>query len=234
MQRSKRYVENSKKLTGNKVYTLQEAISLLKETGNCKFDETVELAFKLGVDPKHSDQQVRGTVVLPNGTGKTRSILVIADDPEKQKEATKAGADFVGFSDMIEKIQEGWFGFDILVATPGAMRDLSKLGRVLGPKGLMPTPKAGTVTEDIASSVDEIKKGKVAFKVDKTSNLHVVVGKVSFDEVKIQENISTVAKAVVKARPASAKGVYIKSCTLSSSMGLGIGLDTKESVFSNG
>lgn len=234
MQRSKRYVENSKKLDRNKLYAITEAVSLLKDTSNSKFDETVELAFNLGVDPKHADQLVRGTVILPNGTGKTRSVLVITDDPDKQKSAKDAGADFAGFSDMIEKIQDGWFGFDVLVATPGAMRDLSKLGRVLGPKGLMPTPKAGTVTEDVASAVDEIKKGKVEFKVDKTSNLHVIVGKVSFDEAKIQENIASVANAVVKAKPAAAKGVYIKSCTLSSSMGLGIALDTKESVFYNG
>lgn len=234
MQRSKRYVENSKKVDTNKAYALAEAISLLKETSNSKFDETVELAFNLGVDPKHSDQLVRGTVVLPNGTGKTRSILVVSEDPAKQKEAKDAGADFVGHTDMIDKIQDGWFDFDVLVATPGAMRDLSKLGRVLGPKGLMPTPKAGTVTDAIASSVDEIKKGKVVFKVDKTANVHVIVGKVSFAEEKIQENIAKVANAVVKARPASAKGVYIKSCTLSSTMGVGIGIDTKESVFSNG
>jgi len=213
-----------------KSYTIPEAVGAVKKLANAKFDESVDIAFRLGVDPKYSDQMVRGNVVLPHGTGKTKKVVVLTKNSDKEAEAKKAQADYVGADDLIEKIKGGWFDFDVLVVTPEIMRDLSKLGKVLGPKGLMPSPKAGTVTNDIGQAVDEIKKGKVEFKVDKTGNVHIAIGKASFEEQKLQDNIEVAIKAVVSARPAAAKGQYIKTCSLSSTMGPGLRLDLKDAV----
>lgn len=231
MHKSKRYKKLEEVLEKKKLYSFPEAVAIIKKTSTAKFDESIDLALNLGVNPKYSDQMVRSTVVLPHGTGQSRKVVVLTNEESKEQEAKKAGADFIGFEDIIEKIKGGWFDFDVIVVTPGVMKDISKLGKVLGPKGLMPSPKAGTVTNDIEKAVKEIKKGKVEFKVDKTANLHMNVGKVSFTEDKIAENIAAAVLAVVKARPTAAKGQYIKSCTLSSTMGVGIKLDTKESAF---
>ena len=209
-----------------KPYALEEAVPLVKKIKFAKFDETVEVTMRLGVDPKHADQMVRGTVVLPNGLGKSKTVLVIASG-DKLKEATEAGADFVGGEDMVTKIQtENWTAFDAVIATPDMMRSVGKLGKVLGPRGLMPNPKTGTVTNDIANAVKEVKAGKVEFRVDKTGVIHVPVGKISFDEQKLVENANSLMGAVVKAKPAAAKGKYVKSVTLCSTMGPGVSLDT--------
>ena len=209
-----------------KPYALEEAVPLVKKIKFAKFDETVELHMRLGVDPKHADQMVRGTVVLPNGLGKSKTVLVIASG-DKLREATEAGADFVGGEDMVTKIQtENWTAFDAVIATPDMMRSVGKLGKVLGPRGLMPNPKTGTVTTDIANAVKEVKAGKVEFRVDKTGVIHVPVGKISFDEQKLVENANSLLGAVVKAKPAAAKGKYVKSVTLCSTMGPGVSLDT--------
>jgi large subunit ribosomal protein L1 len=209
-----------------KPYALEEAVPLVKKIKFAKFDETVELHMRLGVDPKHADQMVRGTVVLPNGLGKSKTVLVIASG-DKLKEATEAGADFVGGEDMVTKIQsENWTAFDAVIATPDMMRSVGKLGKVLGPRGLMPNPKTGTVTTDIANAVREVKAGKVEFRVDKTGVIHVPVGKLSFDEQKLVENANSLLGAVVKAKPAAAKGKYVKSVTICSTMGPGVSLDT--------
>ena len=209
-----------------KPYALEEAVPLVKKIKFAKFDETVELHMRLGVDPKHADQMVRGTVVLPNGLGKSKTVLVIASG-DKLKEATEAGADFVGGEDMVTKIQtENWTAYDAVIATPDMMRSVGKLGKVLGPRGLMPNPKTGTVTTDIANAVKEVKAGKVEFRVDKTGVIHVPVGKLSFDEQKLVENANSLLGAVVKAKPAAAKGKYVKSVTLCSTMGPGVSLDT--------
>ena len=209
-----------------KPYALEEAVPLVKKIKFAKFDETVELHMRLGVDPKHADQMVRGTVVLPNGLGKSKTVLVIASG-DKLKEATEAGADFVGGEDMVTKIQtENWTAFDAVIATPDMMRSVGKLGKVLGPRGLMPNPKTGTVTTDIANAVREVKAGKVEFRVDKTGVIHVPVGKLSFDEQKLVENANSLLGAVVKAKPAAAKGKYVRSVTLCSTMGPGVSLDT--------
>src|SRR5713101_4300282 len=202
-------------------YQLDEAMQLLKKIAYAKFNETVELSMLLGVDPKHADQMVRGTTVLPHGTGKSKRVLVIATG-EKVKEAQTAGADFVGGEDMVQKIQEGWVDFDAVIATPDMMRSAGKLGKVLGPRGLMPNPKTGTVTFEVAQAVKEIKAGKVEFRLDKTSIIHSPIGKVSFEAAKIAENAQALLSAVVKAKPAAAKGKYIKKVTLSSTMGPGI------------
>jgi len=227
-KQGKRYAEISKLVDRSKQYDAAEAVSLLKQTAKAKFDETVELHIKLGVDGRHADQQVRGAIVLPNGTGKSKKVLVVAKG-EKAEEAKAAGADFVGAEDMIQKIQsENWFDFDVLVATPDMMGLVGRLGRVLGPKGLMPNPKSGTVTFDIEKAVNEIKAGKVEYRLDKTNIVHVSIGKVSFEDAKIVENLNALMEALVKAKPAAAKGTYLKSVTMTSTMGPGIKLNSTQ------
>ena len=207
-------------------YSLDDAVSLLQKVKYAKFDETVDLTLRLGVDPKHADQMVRGTVVLPHGLGKSKKVLVIASG-EKMREAEAAGADIVGGEDMVEKIQkENWTDFDAVISTPDMMKSVGRLGKVLGPRGLMPNPKTGTVTFDVAKAVQEVKAGKVEFRTDKTALVHVPVGKLSFEPKKLVENAATVVTAVVKAKPTVAKGKYIKGCTLSSTMGPGVPIDT--------
>ena len=207
-------------------FPLPEAVNLLKQVKYAKFDETVDLTLRLGVDTRHADQMVRGTVVLPHGLGKTKTVAVIASG-DRQKEATEAGADFVGGEEMVEKIQkENWTDFDALIATPDVMKSVGRLGKILGPKGLMPNPKTGTVTVDVAKAVQEVKAGKVEFRTDKTALVHVPVGKISFSPDKLIENATVLITSVIKAKPSVAKGKYIKGCTLSSTMGPGILLDT--------
>ena len=208
-------------------YKLGEAAETLKGAHYAKFDETVELVVNLGVDPKHSDQMVRGTVVLPNGLGKSKRVLVIASG-EKVREAQEAGADFVGGEDMVQKIQEGWTDYDAVIATPDMMKSAGRLGKVLGPRGLMPNPKTGTVTFDVAKAINEIKAGKVEFRVDKTGIVHSPIGKMSFDAPKLAENAQALLAAIIKAKPAVAKGKYVKKITLTSTMGPGIGIDLVE------
>ncbi|OPD28437.1 50S ribosomal protein L1 [Clostridium botulinum] len=218
----KKYTESVKLVDKNTLYTVQEAIELVTKTSKAKFDETVELAVRLGVDPRHADQQVRGAVVLPHGTGKTVRVLVFAKG-DKVNEAQEAGADFVGAEELVEKIQkENWFDFDVVVATPDMMGVVGRLGRVLGPKGLMPNPKSGTVTFDVAKAIADIKAGKVEYRVDKTAIIHVPIGKSSFGEEKLSDNFHVLMEAVVKSKPAAAKGQYIKSVAISSTMGPGI------------
>jgi large subunit ribosomal protein L1 len=206
-------------------YTLEEAIPLVQRLKYTRFDETVEVAVRLGVDPKHADQMVRGTVVLPHGLGKTKRVLVIAG-PDKQREAADAGADSTGGEELVERIQGGWMDFDAVVATPDMMRAVGRLGKVLGPRGLMPNPKTGTVTPDVARAVREIKAGKVEFRVDKTGIVHAPVGKVSFAEARLVENAHALVDSIVKAKPPAAKGKYLKSITVSSTMGPGVRIDT--------
>ena len=225
MKTGKKYSDSVKLIDRSKQYDPEEAIALVKQTAKAKFDETIEISVRLGVDPRHADQQVRGTVVLPNGTGKTKSVLVIAKGP-KADEAAAAGADFVGAEDMIAKIQGGWFGFDVCIATPDMMGLVGRLGRVLGPKGLMPNPKTGTVTMDVTKAIGEVKAGKVEYRVDKTAIIHCPIGKASFGEDKLTENLRTLMDAIIKAKPAAAKGAYIKSAVLSSTMGPGIKLNS--------
>jgi len=223
-KKSKKY-QSAAQQVQPKDYPLEEAVPLVQRVKYAKFDETVELHLRLGVDPKHADQMVRGTVVLPNGLGKSKKVLVIASG-EKQREATEAGADFVGGEDMVAKIQtEGWTDFDAVVATPDMMRSVGRLGKVLGPRGLMPNPKTGTVTVEVARAVKEVKAGKVEFRVDKTGVIHVPVGKVSFAGDKLLENAQTLIQAVLRAKPAAAKGKYVKSATICSTMGPGVSLD---------
>ena len=221
---AKRLKELSKLVDANKLYSVEEAADLVKQTAKAKFDESVEVHIRLGIDPKQSDQIVRGTVLLPNGIGKTRTVFVIAKG-EKQTEAEKAGADKVGSTDLIEEISKGDLNFDVLVATPDCMKDLSKVAKILGPKGLMPNPKSGTVTFDIGKTVQELKKGKVAYKNDSFGIVHCSVGKASFEKDKLVENIKTLVSAVIKAKPSAAKGQYDKSISVSSTMGPGIYID---------
>ena len=225
MKKGKKYVEASSKVDSKKLYSLEEAIKLVKETSITKFDSTVEVAFKLNVDPKKADQQLRGSLVLPNGTGKTKKVLVIAKG-EAAVAAKAAGADFVGDVDMIDKIQkENWFEYDVIVATPDMMPMLGKIGKILGPKGLMPNPKTGTVTMNVTKALEDIKKGMVEYKTDSYGNVHTIIGKVSFDDKKLLENLKYIISAITKAKPASVKGVYIENVSLTSTMGPGIRLD---------
>ena len=224
-KRGKKYVEASKKVEANKLYSLDEAVKLVKETCVTKFDSTIEVAIKLNVDAKKSDQNLRGSFVLPNGTGKTKKVLVIAKGDAAQK-AKEAGATYVGDKDMLDKIaNENWFDFDVIVATPDMMPELGKIGKVLGPKGLMPNPKTGTVTTDVVKAVNDINKGMVAYKNDSFGNIHTIIGKASFTEQQLKENLSYVVSTIAKAKPASVKGVFINNITLTSTMGPGIKLD---------
>ena len=219
MKVAKRYAESSKLVDKNKEYEIKEALELIEKMPKAKFDETVELHVKLGVDSKHADQQVRGTVVLPNGTGKTQRVLVFAKG-DKAKEAEAAGADFVGAEELVPKIQnENWFDYDVIVATPDMMGVIGRLGKILGPKGLMPNPKSGTVTMDVTKAINEIKSGKVEYRLDKTNIIHLGFGKVSFGSEKLAENYETVMDAIIKAKPAAAKGQYVKSVAIATSMG---------------
>ncbi|HTZ49866.1 MAG TPA: 50S ribosomal protein L1 [Verrucomicrobiae bacterium] len=227
MKKAGKHVENARTKVEARPYKLAEAAELIKKTHHTKFNETVELAINLGVDPKHSDQVVRGTVVLPNGLGKTVRVLVLASG-DKQREATEAGAEFVGGDDMVQKIMEGWTDFDAVIATPDMMRSAGKLGKVLGPRGLMPNPKTGTVTADVTKAIKETKAGKVEFRVDKAGIVHCPIGKIKFDAPKLAENAHVLIAAVLKAKPAAAKGKYVKRITLTSTMGPGINVDLAE------
>lgn len=225
MKHGKKYLDSKKLIESSKLYDPAEAISLVKQTGKAKFDETVELSIRLGVDPRHADQQVRGTVVLPHGTGKKVRVLVFAKG-DKAEEARAAGADYVGEAELADKIKnENWFDFDVAVATPDMMGVVGRIGRILGPKGLMPNPKSGTVTADVTKAIEEIKGGKVEYRVDKTAIAHVPIGKASFDEEKLVENLTALMEAVVKAKPSSAKGTYLKSLYLSTTMGPSVRLN---------
>ena len=224
---SKRYAESVKLVEANKEYDIKEALDVIEKMPKTKFDQTVELHVKLGVDSKHADQQVRGTVVLPNGTGKTQKVLVFAKGP-KAEEAEKAGADFVGAEELIPKIQnENWFYYDVVVATPDMMGVVGRLGKVLGPKGLMPNPKSGTVTMDVTKAIKEIKSGKVEYRLDKTNIIHLGFGKVSFGAEKLAENYDAIMGAIIKAKPAAAKGQYIRSVSVSTTMGPGLYINQK-------
>ena len=227
MKKSKRYAECAKLVDSNKEYEIKEALDIIEKMPKTKFDQTVELHVKLGVDSKHADQQVRGTVVLPNGTGKTQRVLVFAKGP-KAEEAEKAGADFVGAEELIPKIQnDNWFDYDVVVATPDMMGVVGRLGKVLGPKGLMPNPKSGTVTMDVAKAIKEIKSGKVEYRLDKTNIIHLGFGKVSFGADKLAENYEVLMNAIIKAKPAAAKGQYIKGVSISTTMGPGLYINQK-------
>ena len=225
IKKGKRYVESAKLVDRTNLYDVEEAVSIIKKTANAKFDETIEAHIKLGVDGRHADQQVRGAVVLPHGTGKKVRVLVFAKG-DKVEEAQAAGADFVGGQELVPKIQnEGWLDFDVVVATPDMMGVVGRLGRVLGPKGLMPNPKAGTVTMDVTKAVNDIKAGKIEYRLDKTNIIHVPVGKASFTEEQLADNFHTLMGAIVKAKPAAAKGQYLRSVTITSTMGPGIKLN---------
>ena len=222
MKHGKHYVDAAKLVDSTKAYDVNEALELACKTASAKFDETVELHVRLGVDGRHADQQVRGAVVLPNGTGKSVRVLVICK-PEKEEDAKAAGADFVGGEEMVQKIQgENWMDFDVLITTPDMMGQVGRLGRLLGPRGLMPNPKAGTVTPDVGRAVTEAKAGKIEYRLDKTNIIHCPIGKVSFGTEKLQENFNTLMDAIVKAKPAAAKGQYVRSCVVSSTMGPGV------------
>ncbi|WP_249872530.1 50S ribosomal protein L1 [Oceanobacillus saliphilus] len=223
-KRGKKFQESAKLVDRTITYEVKEAIALAKQTAKANFDETVEAAFRLGVDPKKADQQIRGAFVLPHGTGKTQRVLVFAKG-EKAKEAEAAGADFVGEAEFIEKINKGWFDFDVIVATPDMMAEVGKLGRVLGPKGLMPNPKTGTVTFEVEKAVKDIKAGKVEYRVDKSANIHVPIGKISFEDEKLVENFVALTEQLVKVKPQASKGVYMKNVSIASTMGPGIKVD---------
>lgn len=221
MNRGKRYVNSLKSYDKSKSYDVSEAIENVINTATAKFDESIEVHVKLGVDGRNADQQVRGVVVLPNGTGKTVKVLVIARG-DKANEATKAGADYVGAEEMVQKISGGWLDFDVCITTPDMMGVVGRIARILGPKGLMPNPKSGTVTNDVAKAIKDVKAGKVEYRLDKTNNIHVIIGKKSFGKEKLVENFNTIMEAIVKAKPAAAKGQYIRNVTLASSMGPGV------------
>ncbi len=226
MFRGKKYKDSAKQIDRSVQYDPADALGLVCKTASAKFDETVEIHIRLGVDSRHADQQVRGAIVLPNGTGKTRRVLVFAKDA-KADEAKAAGADYVGGMDLVEKIQkENWFDFDVVVASPDMMGIVGRLGKLLGPKGLMPSPKAGTVTPNVAAAVKEIKAGKIEYRLDKTNIIHCPIGKVSFGPEKLEENMATLIGAVIKAKPAAAKGQYIRSCVIASTMGPGVKVNT--------
>lgn len=225
MKRSKRYAQNLEKLDKSKAYSKEEAVKLVKETSNAKFDSTIEVAMNLNLDTKKNDQQLRGAVVLPNGTGKSKTILVLAKG-DQAKAAKEAGADFVGDMDMIEKIEkELWFDYDVIIATPEMMPMLGKIGKLLGPKGLMPNPKTGTVTMDTAKAIEEVKKGKVNYRTDSFGNVHGIIGKASFDEAKLVENLDAFVEAIMKVKPSTVKGNYVKNISVSSTMGPGVKVD---------
>ena len=225
MKHGKKYIESRKLIEEQKLYDVPEAVALVKKTGKAKFDETVELSIRLGVDPRHADQQIRGAVVLPHGTGKVVRVLVFAKG-EKAEEARAAGADYVGEADLVDKIKnENWFDFDVCVATPDMMGVVGKIGRILGPKGLMPNPKSGTVTQDVAKAISDIKGGKVEYRIDKTAIAHCPIGKVSFEEEKLAENLQALMDAVIKAKPPTAKGIYLKSLYMSTTMGPSVRLN---------
>ncbi len=222
MKRGKNYQDSVKSYDKMNLFDPEEAVKICKETAKAKFDETIELSVKLGVDPRHADQQVRGAVVLPHGTGKTVRVLVLAKG-DKAKEAQDAGADFVGAEEMVEKIQkESWFDYDVIVATPDMMGQIGRIGKILGPKGLMPNPKSGTVTMEVEKAINDIKAGKVEYRVDKTAIIHVPIGKKSFSEDQLRENLKAIMDAIVKAKPSAAKGTYLKSVVLSATMGPGV------------
>ncbi|NDI36978.1 50S ribosomal protein L1 [Chengkuizengella sediminis] len=225
-KKGKKYTEAVKLIDSEKLYESAEAVELVKKTATAKFDETVEVAIRLGVDPKKQDQAVRGVTVLPHGTGNTKTVLVFAKG-EKAKEAEAAGADFVGDQDMINKIQQGWFGFDVCVATPDMMSEVGKLGRLLGGKGLMPNPKAGTVTFDVEKAVKEIKAGKIEFRLNKQGQIHAPIGKASFGAEQLSENLDSLMNSLLRAKPASAKGTYLKHVSISSTMGPGVKVNTQ-------
>ncbi len=229
MKRGKKYKAAVEKYDKTRLYPLEEAVSMIKQIKTARFDETVELSANLGVDPRHADQQVRGTVVLPHGTGKKLRVLVLARG-EKEKEAMDAGADFVGADEFIPKLREGWLGTDVIIATPDLMGEVGKLGKILGPKGLMPNPKSGTVTFDVAKAVKDLQAGKIEYRVDKGSNLHIPVGKTSFEESKLLENIKVLLLEIWRAKPAASKGKYIKSASLSPTMGPSVKLDAQQAI----
>lgn len=225
VKRSKNYREAAKQVDKNKLYTVKDTIMLVKKINYAKFDSTISVAYRLNIDTKKADQQIRGAIVLPNGTGKTQRVVVFAEG-EKAKEAENAGADFVGSDDLVEKIQNGWLDFDVVVAVPMMMAKVGKLGRILGPKGKMPNPKTGTVTMDVAKAVKNIKSGQVAYRADKTGIIHVPIGKASFSDEKLIENLEAIHDAIIKARPVSVKGTYIKSLVASSTFGPGVKIDS--------
>ena len=220
-KKGKKYVEAAKQIEAGKLYSIEEAIELVKKTTTAKFDASVDLVFKLNLDTRHADQQLRGAIVLPNGTGKTKRVCVIAEGP-KAEEARNAGADVVGGQEILDEIAKGWLEFDVMIATPDQMPKLGKLGRVLGPKGLMPNPKTGTVTMDVAKAIDEIKKGKVTYRVDKEGNVNLAIGKTSFTDEALVENFNAIFNTIAKARPATIKGAYMKNLVVSTTMGPGI------------
>lgn len=228
----KKYLDAAKKVDSNKLYSVAEAMKLVKETSYANFDATVDVAYNLSVDPKQADQQIRGSLVLPNGTGKTQTVVVFAEGPQADQ-AKAAGADFVGSDDLVQKIQDGWLDFDVVVATPMMMAKVGRLGRILGPKGLMPNPKAGTVTMDVTKAIDDIKAGKIEYRLDKANIIHVPVGKASFTEEQLVENFNALMGAINKAKPAAVKGAYLKSVTLTSTMGPGVKVNPTKLVNAN-